>query len=560
MAKYMLAAIGELASELMNGPARLRKGHVDAAEQLIELTDRDTEYPYEFVVFRITGYRPNRQSSASHDPIPGKSLARDLQQLILDLCQSFSLQTRDYDEQIYDTRALAQKFQVSTKTIQRWRKRGLVARRLVFPDGKKRIAFLESSVERFARKNRSQIRRSRRFSKVSDSQRDEILRRARRMAGFTHCSLTEVARRIAGKSGRAIETVRYTIRHHDRQNPDDPIFPDMTGPLSDEEKTTIYRCFLNGIPAGRLARQYSRTRGSVYRIVNEMRARHLEDLEIDYIYNPEFDLPDADDRILEPDSRRGKASPTPAKLIKPPKGLPPYLRALYKIPLLTPQQEHDLFRRYNYLKYKADRLRRSLDTSHIRASQLKEVESLLLQSNVLKNRIIRSNLRLVVSIAKKHLSGPQTLFELVSDGNLALMRAVEKFDYARGFRFSTYASWAIMRNYARSVPKERYQLDRFATGHEEVLDIAASLRTYDPNELNLPELRESIEVMLSHLSTRERTILIDHYGLATSGDNKTFDQLGRELGVSKERVRQIELQALKKLRRLSNLDHADLTA
>ncbi|MCK4601167.1 MAG: sigma-70 family RNA polymerase sigma factor, partial [Phycisphaerae bacterium] len=141
-------------------------------------------------------------------------------------------------------------------------------------------------------------------------------------------------------------------------------------------------------------------------------------------------------------------------------------------------------------------------------------------------------------------------FELISDGNLSLMKAVEKFDYFRGYRFSTYASWAIIRNFARSVPKERYQLDRFATGHDEVLDIAASLRSYDPNELNLPELRESIDAVFTHLTPRERTILTDHYGLDEHRQAKTLNQLSRSLGVSKERVRQIEIQALKKLRKI----------
>jgi RNA polymerase primary sigma factor len=167
---------------------------------------------------------------------------------------------------------------------------------------------------------------------------------------------------------------------------------------------------------------------------------------------------------------------------------------------------------------------------------------------MIKNHNIRANLRLVVSIAKKHLGGPQGLFELISDGNVSLMRAVEKFDYSRGFRFSTYASWAIMRNFARTVPRERFQMDRFATGADEILDIAQSLQSYNPQELSLPELRESIDALLVKLTPRERTILIDHYGLDSQGTSQTFDQLGQRLGISKERVRQIEARALDKLR------------
>jgi RNA polymerase sigma factor (sigma-70 family) len=115
-----------------------------------------------------------------------------------------------------------------------------------------------------------------------------------------------------------------------------------------------------------------------------------------------------------------------------------------------------------------------------------------------------------------------------------------------------------MRNFARSVPRERYQLDRFSTGQDEILDIAAGLKSYDPDEVNLSELRESIDAMLIHLTPRERAVLIDHYGLDDSGQAKTFDQLGRQLGISKERVRQIELQALKKLRILMRPRSADI--
>jgi RNA polymerase sigma factor (sigma-70 family) len=385
------------------------------------------------------------------------------------------------------------------------------------------------------------------------------------MADFTDCTLAEVARRLSLRTGRATETIRYTIRQHDRRNPETAAFPEMSDPLSNADRDIIYRAFLNGVSASVLANRFDRTRGSIYRVVYNMRAEHLAKREISYIYNPQFDLPNADEIILGgtyeadgPETLRaeGEVPLGGSKKAVVPGDLPPYLQALYRVPLLSAEEERDLFRKYNYLKFKSDQERQSIDPTRARVADLRSVESLLLQANVIKNRIIRANLRLVVSIAKKHIRGPQTLFELVSDGNVALMRAVEKFDYARGFRFSTYASWAIMRTYARSVPKERYQLDRFATGHDEVLDIAASLRTYDPNEMNLPEIRESIDAMLSQLTERERTVLADHYGLMEGVAPKTFEQLGEELGISKERVRQIELQALKKLRRLSHPETA----
>ena len=96
------------------------------------------------------------------------------------------------------------------------------------------------------------------------------------------------------------------------------------------------------------------------------------------------------------------------------------------------------------------------------------VEKLYDEAVATKNQIIRANLRLVVSIAKRHVGPAENFFELVSDGNMSLMRAVEKFDFARGYKFSTYASWAIMKNFARTIPDEHRHRDRFRTSQAEM--------------------------------------------------------------------------------------------
>ena len=556
MGKYANESMEELAAELSAGLARLRKGYVDSAEKLLRIVNPDEDYPLEFVMFRLTGYR-KRDPKGSPETMAGKPLRQDLLRLLLDVCDSANIRTSEYQEPVYDTSALARQFRVSTKTVQRWRRRGLPARKLVFPDGKKRIAFLEGSVQWFVKDRPGQIRRSMRFSQMTDAERADIVRRARRMAASRDCCLSDVAKHLAARTGRAVETIRYTVRKHDMDHPGEAVFRQLPSPLDDEEKMTIYRCYLRGVPVPALARRYHRTRGSIYRIVNEMRARQLLNRPISFMFNAQFSLPNADELVLKPDRERREARKKRAPA-RPPADLPPYLRALYDVPLLDPQQEHDLFRKYNYLKYKADKLRKKLDVNHIRTRDLKEIEKLLVQANVTKNSVIRANLRLVVSIAKRHVGGPQNLFELISDGNVSLMRAVEKFDYSRGNRFSTYASWAIMRNFARSVPKERFHLDRFATGYDEILDIAASLHIYDPNEVNIPELRECIDVVLAQLSPTERSILIDHYGLEEGRGSRTLEQLGKRFGISKERVRQIEIRALKKLREILHPQEADL--
>ena len=96
-------------------------------------------------------------------------------------------------------------------------------------------------------------------------------------------------------------------------------------------------------------------------------------------------------------------------------------------------------------------------------------------------------MRLVVSIAKRHAGQTENFFELLSDGNMSLIRAVEKFDFSRGNKFSTYASWAIMKNFARSIPDEKHHRERYVTGHEEVFDGAADNRSNEQDILTAQE-------------------------------------------------------------------------
>jgi RNA polymerase primary sigma factor len=235
--------------------------------------------------------------------------------------------------------------------------------------------------------------------------------------------------------------------------------------------------------------------------------------------------------------------------VRPPADLPPYLASLYTdTPLLSREQEAHLFRKMNYLKHRAIKLRETLDPSHAKTSELNQIERLQSEALGVKNQIIRSNLRLVVSIAKKRVGPTNNFFELVSDGNMSLIRAVEKFDFSRGFKFSTYASWAIMKNFARTIPEEKTRRDRYVTGHDEMFDSAADHRS-DERETESDHRRnqETVQGMLGRLSDRERQILVSRYGLNGSSE-MTLEQLGRELGITKERVRQIESRAQEKLR------------
>jgi RNA polymerase primary sigma factor len=318
--------------------------------------------------------------------------------------------------------------------------------------------------------------------------------------------------------------------------------------LDEGAEGQVYRQWRQGISVAVLSQQHRLSPSTMNRMINKMRAHRILEQSLEYIYAPCFEASDAAATILAPMPE----GPRTASRSRPPAGLPPYLASLYgEAPLLSREQEAHLFRKMNYLKFRAAKLRESLDPARVRATDLDEIERLQEEALAVKNQIIRANLRLVVSIAKKRVGPSNNLFELISDGNMSLIRAVEKFDFTRGFKFSTYASWALIKNFAHSIPAEQSWRDRFVTGNEEMFEATADHRS-DEHEYESDQRRnqEAVQEVLGQLNDRERQILIGRYGLGGAKE-LTLERLGRELGITKERVRQIESRAQEKLRRFA---------
>jgi RNA polymerase primary sigma factor len=194
-----------------------------------------------------------------------------------------------------------------------------------------------------------------------------------------------------------------------------------------------------------------------------------------------------------------------------------------------------------------------------RAGLLEDFEAHRRAAGALRNILIRCNLRLVVSIGKRHVGRVMGLFELVSEGNVCLMRAVECFDYTRGARFATYTTWALTKHYARSVPQANYRLSAQITGQDEMLSALGDHRMDLPafNEKQ-DYIRSIIDVALERLLPREKTIIMSRYGLGSKTDGpRTLEEIACVLGVTRERIRQIESRAIEKLRWFVGPDAAE---
>ncbi|MGH8826152.1 MAG: sigma-70 family RNA polymerase sigma factor [Jiangellaceae bacterium] len=281
-----------------------------------------------------------------------------------------------------------------------------------------------------------------------------------------------------------------------------------------------------------------------------------------------------------------------------------YLREIGRIPLLTVAEEVSLARAVEAGMLAEDRLDQLPDD----APDAADLGELVEQGELAKRHLIEANLRLVVSVARRYARRGLPLLDLVQEGNLGLIRAVERFDYARGYKFSTYATWWIRQSISRAVADQSRairlpvhvgdelsrvlrvwrNLSQQGAREPTIGEIAAAsaleparvteLLSYADEPVSLqtpvgenaenvladlvedadaaaPEetvaqamLHDHVERVLAGLSERERDIVRLRYGLH-DGQTRTLEEVGRAFGVTRERIRQIEHRTLAKLRR-----------
>jgi RNA polymerase primary sigma factor len=285
-----------------------------------------------------------------------------------------------------------------------------------------------------------------------------------------------------------------------------------------------------------------------------------------------------------------------------------YLKQIGKVALLNAEEEVDLAKRIEAGLYSAERLRQADETSEKLAMQLKrDLRWIVRDGERAKNHLLEANLRLVVSLAKRYTGRGMAFLDLIQEGNLGLIRAVEKFDYTKGYKFSTYATWWIrqaitraMADQARTIripvhmvevinklgriQRELLQdLGREPTPEElaKEMDITPDkvleIQQYAREPISLDQtigdegdsqlgdfiedseavvavdavsftlLQDQLQSVLQTLSDREAGVVKLRFGL-TDGQPRTLDEIGQVYGVTRERIRQIESKTMSKLR------------
>lgn len=219
--------------------------------------------------------------------------------------------------------------------------------------------------------------------------------------------------------------------------------------------------------------------------------------------------------------------------------------------LMTAAEEKTQFLRFNYTKVRLGQLQRQVRKDGLTRESAELIVEWHRRYEHYREYLVRTNLALVLAMAKRTRLGDVDFAEVVSEGNMALLRAVEKFNVERGFKFSTYACRAILKAFSRTALKSsRYRM-RFPVEFEPDLEKSdwADKRRDQVEEDCLDELRAIVDRNLADLSTVEQTVIRRRFNWQQKDDSPlTLEEVGQIIGVTKERVRQIQNKALAKIR------------
>ena len=268
---------------------------------------------------------------------------------------------------------------------------------------------------------------------------------------------------------------------------------------------------------------------------------------VEYIAHPIFCKRNAEKLLFGSNGKQGGRSRQPAhSRTNAARGRTPVT--------FTPEEEQQAFQRYNYARFHVFSTLKQYEGKRLSAAAVRRL--LLWQKRVLdaRSEIVQANIPLVLAMAKRSRLASVDFSELVSEGNMALLRSVDKFDISRGFKFSTYACRAILKSFSRVAMRASRYHTRFPVEFDPALEKSDYLERQRAQAEDdcVDELRNIMTNNDADLNDVEQKVIRARFALDTPISKRpipmTLEQVGRIIGVTKERVRQIQNRALDKLR------------
>lgn len=453
--------------------AGLPRERIFAAVERIEAATAEIDpsgmLPAEFISFRVLGERNPGLTDPSLSVIDAATAIADMSALAERLTAGASLSLTDaFAADLLTAEQLCGRWNISRKTLDRLRKRGLVGRRIMLEDGKARIGFSKGVVAGFQQRNEKAISRAGAFSRIPADLEREMIRRAVRYKRVLGMSLNAAALRIAQRFGRSHEAVRQLLKRHDARlkraksaaqsralmrgfstqtiSPPEPIF-DETSPLNARRRAVAFRAWRMGVSIAAISRKFRRSRASVRRAINLSRAERLWPLLVGESLIgptlPTFEMKDAEEVLLSPvPVKTGLGAGAPRDLLA-------FIESARNRQPPIAYEERTRLVAYQFIRFRARKLVESLSRSHPQAGAVDHAETLLRWASRLKVELIRPHLRLMLETIELRLGRPAVeipsalLIDLLNKSIDGMGRVVDSYDPARTGRLAAAIGMSI---------------------------------------------------------------------------------------------------------------------
>lgn len=539
LSSIRLDALSDLVSDLRYAPRGALLRCIERVESLALEVEAPTTYPLEWIVFRVTGYRPK---DAPDEMIVGSALIEDLSALLEHLCDAAGLREDELKGEYASIDDLAERWSVSRKTIERYRRRGLVARRYTGTDGLARLGFAERVAEAFEDRLGERLDRAGAFERIGSDERDWLYRRALRYRERMEWGFATIARRLSEKCARSEATVRRALLRRDEAE-EHPVFR-VRRKLGRHQSRTIARAMDWGIKPGLIGERFGRSRASVLRIAIDERAAKLREAreQIGPPSVPEgFDPEAVAASVLGTEGARRLPLSAPVLEIR---GL---LASIEGQQPEDAEREAESAAAHWLLLVRASQRIASLPTSMVASTELDEAETDLRWALGLRRKLVESQIPLVVRSLEERLGAPmlsarpEEIRAQIALAMRATVRAVASFHPVRPdrsvTRFGRLAS-PVSLALARALNQASFERIRAASGAGRATTARAELedwtRDLAPWQF-LVDAHPALPGALDRLDREEAALLRDRFGLGEHPP-RTIARVADMHGVSPARV------------------------